>query len=219
MHDDFSVSFGGRDWVCVDKGFPKDEPVDVVVRPEDVQVVEAADGMLRGKVEDVIFKGVHYEMEVLANGLHWVIQSTQSAPVGAEIGLSVAPDEIHIMEKLFRGDKNIFYGEVTDEHTITFFGEEISFERDDITYPVGSKVKLTVFPQDIEIVSEDQSHSKGFLESMIYKGAYNECILYAYEIDAPVMIYTQNDEQVATDIPFYFHTDRIEVTLCTEGEE
>ncbi len=217
MRRDFLASFGGSDWDCVDRGFPADHPVDVVIRPEDVKVVPTQQGMVCGVVENTVFKGVHYEMTVEINGLHWVIQSTDCAPVGSTIGIQVDPNEIHIMEKLFSGDKNVCYGTITDAHTVSFFGGEVSFTRPDIDLPEGSRVRLTINPHDIEIVSADKSHAVGFLESVVYKGAYNECILYAYAIDAPIMIYSQNDEQVATDIPFRFDFDKIEVVPC-DGE-
>ena len=84
---------------CVDKGFARHEPVDVVIRPEDVDIVSEEDGMLRGTVSAITFKGVHYEIIVDVQGFKWMIQSTDSPVVGQRIGLSVRPDEIHIMQK------------------------------------------------------------------------------------------------------------------------
>lgn len=99
MHGDFSVEFQGIKFQCVDKGFGKDEPVDVVVRPEDIDIVPAEKGMLRGVVTSVTFKGVHYEIIVDIDGFKWMIQTTDYAAVGDEIGISIKPDEIHIMKK------------------------------------------------------------------------------------------------------------------------
>ena len=99
MHADFSVEFHGIKFQCVDKGFGKDEPVDVVVRPEDVDIVPAEEGMLKGTVTSVTFKGVHYEIIVDVDGFKWMIQTTDFVEVGAVIGISIKPDEIQVMKK------------------------------------------------------------------------------------------------------------------------
>ena len=99
MHEDFKVSINGKVFDCLDKGFDKDEPVDVVIRPEDVDVVSIEKGMLSGEVTSVTFKGVHFEIIVDINGFKWMIQTTDFEPVGAKIGLFIEPDAIHIMKK------------------------------------------------------------------------------------------------------------------------
>lgn len=99
MHEDFSVEFSGMRFQCVDKGFKKDEPVDVVIRPEDIDVLPKGQGMLSGKVTSVTFKGVHYEIIVDIDGFKWMIQTTQKSEVGDTIGISIKPDEMHIMKK------------------------------------------------------------------------------------------------------------------------
>ncbi len=99
MHKDFLVEFAGKNFVCVDKGFEPDEPVDVVIRPEDIKVVTQDKGAIVGVVENIVFKGVHYEMTVDALGYKWIIQSTQSEEVGSVIGMNVTPEDIHIMHK------------------------------------------------------------------------------------------------------------------------
>lgn len=99
MHKDFLVEFAGKEFVCVDKGFNKNELVDVVIRPEDIKVVPQVLGDLTGIVESVIFKGVHYEMQVDGLGYKWTIHSTQSEEVGTIIGMTITPMDIHIMKK------------------------------------------------------------------------------------------------------------------------
>ncbi|MBQ5800721.1 MAG: TOBE domain-containing protein, partial [Clostridia bacterium] len=93
------VSFSRHTFDCVDKGFDKNEPVDVVVRPEDVDVVPVEKGMLKGTVTSVTFKGVHYEIIVDIDNFKWMIQSTDYVEEGAKIGLYIEPDAIHIMKK------------------------------------------------------------------------------------------------------------------------
>jgi len=99
MIDDCLVDFSGHRFECLDKGFDKNEAVDVVVRPEDVDVVEPEKGMLKGVVTSVTFKGVHFEIIVDIGGFKWMIQTTDYQPEGAKIGLFIEPDAIHIMKK------------------------------------------------------------------------------------------------------------------------
>ena len=100
MERDFCVEFAGQQFACVDKGFAPRELVDVVVRPEDVQVVPAIQGQLSGVVKSVIFKGVHYEIIVEQAGFEWKIHSTQSQQPGEFVGMNIGPDEIHIMHRM-----------------------------------------------------------------------------------------------------------------------
>ena len=99
MLEDGKARFAGHVFTCVDGGFEKNEPVDVVVRPEDVDVVKVEDGMLTGTVTSVTFKGVHYEIIVDIKGFKWMIQSTDYVAPDARIGLYIEPDAIHIMKK------------------------------------------------------------------------------------------------------------------------
>ena len=99
MLEDYSVRFQGIEFECVDKGFKKAEPVDVVVRPEDVDIVPKEEGMLVGTVTSVTFKGVHYEIIVDIDGFKWMIQTTDYSAVGDEIGILIKPEEIHVMKK------------------------------------------------------------------------------------------------------------------------
>ncbi|MDO4983285.1 MAG: ABC transporter ATP-binding protein [Eubacteriales bacterium] len=99
MLDDRKVAFSGHVFNCVDFGFEKKEPVDVVVRPEDVDIVSEDKGMLKGVVTSVTFLGVHYEIIVDINGFKWMIQTTDFVDVDEHIGLYIEPDAIHIMKK------------------------------------------------------------------------------------------------------------------------
>ena len=99
MVEDYKVKFGGLTFECLDKGFGKNKPVDVVIRPEDIDVVEPGKSYITGEVTNVTFKGVHYEIIVDVDGFKWMIQSTDFQEVGAQIGLSLTPDDIHVMNK------------------------------------------------------------------------------------------------------------------------
>ena len=97
MIRDKLVRFSNCDFECLDTGFAPNEDVDVVVRPEDVKIVEPSLGQLKGVVTSIIFKGVHYEMLVDTEDFQWMIHSTIPAPEGREIGMLLTPDDIHIM--------------------------------------------------------------------------------------------------------------------------
>ncbi|MBQ6431400.1 MAG: ABC transporter ATP-binding protein [Oscillospiraceae bacterium] len=99
MLEDCKVRFFGRTFACVDKGFEKNEPVDVVIRPEDIDIVEADAGHLCGTVTSVTFKGVHYDTIVDFKGFKWLIQTTDYCPEGSYIGIRLNPEDIHIMRK------------------------------------------------------------------------------------------------------------------------
>jgi len=115
MLDDFKVRFSGKDFDCLDKGFGKNTPVDVVVRPEDVDIVPVEKGMLTGTVTSVTFKGVHYEIIVDIGGFKWMIQTTDFVGEGANIGLFIEPDAIHVMNKSEYSGKFGDYSSFSDE--------------------------------------------------------------------------------------------------------
>ncbi|OUN98861.1 spermidine/putrescine ABC transporter ATP-binding protein [Pseudoflavonifractor sp. An44] len=99
MRADEVVEIFNRKFRCLDKGFDKDEPVDVVIRPEDVDIVAENQGQLKGTVTSVTFKGVHYDTIVDFYGFKWLIQTTEYHPVGSVIGIHLDPDCIHVMKK------------------------------------------------------------------------------------------------------------------------
>ena len=99
MIRDRLVEILGARFDCVDTGFGENKPVDVVIRPEDVELVAPEEGIIHGTLTHSIFKGVHYEMEVMANGFEWLVQSTKMVPVGTKVGIKVDPFNIQIMKK------------------------------------------------------------------------------------------------------------------------
>ncbi|MDD4263880.1 MAG: ABC transporter ATP-binding protein [Firmicutes bacterium] len=104
MRADCLVEFGGILFDCVDAGFDQDEPVDVVIRPEDLVLIPVDRAKLTGTVRSVTFLGVHYEMFVDApDGTAWLVHSTLMEPVGTKVGLELAPSDIHIMKKVDEG--------------------------------------------------------------------------------------------------------------------
>lgn len=99
MVQDRLVKILGVNFPCVDEGFGQNKPVDVVIRPEDIDLLKPGEGSIDGVVTHLIFKGVHYEMEVMANNYEWLVHSTDMFPVGTEVSIHVDPFDIQIMKK------------------------------------------------------------------------------------------------------------------------
>lgn len=134
MLEDYKVQFSGQTFECVDKGFEANEPVDVVVRPEDVDIVPLEKGMLKGKVTLVVFKGVHWEIIVDIDGFKWMIQTTDYCAPDSEIGIYIEPDAIHIMKKSKYSDMFGDYSSYSDEfEELSVSEEEQENEKEDET--------------------------------------------------------------------------------------
>ena len=131
MLEDYKVKFAGHIFNCLDKGFDKNEAVDVVVRPEDVDVVPVEKGMLVGTISSVTFKGVHYEIIVDIKGFKWMIQTTDYAAPDSTIGLYIEPDAIHIMKKSEYSGKYGDYSSFSDELEELSNPQEVSEDDED----------------------------------------------------------------------------------------
>ena len=107
MVKDELVNILGTDFVCVDKGFGENTPVDVVIRPEDVELVERGEGSLAGRVSHVIFKGVYYEMVVRSGGFEWLVHSTRNYETGKEVDIKVDPFSIQVMKRPESEDEEV----------------------------------------------------------------------------------------------------------------
>ena len=115
MVKDYLVSFAGQQFECEDCGFAPNEPVDVVVRPEDIDIVPLDDAMLRGEVTSVTFKGDYYEIIVDIDNFKWMIETTDRVKVGDTIGISIDPYEIQVMKKSEYSGKFGDYSSFSDE--------------------------------------------------------------------------------------------------------
>ena len=123
MLDDFKAKFSGAVFQCLDKGFRVNESVDIVVRPEDVDVVPVEEGTINGVITSNTFKGVHFEMIVDIDNFKWMIQTTEYYPVGTKIGIQIEPDAIHVMKKSeysgLYGDYSSFSDEIEHLSDVT----------------------------------------------------------------------------------------------------
>ncbi len=222
MIDDCRVRILGKELRCVDKGFGTNTPVDVVIRPEDMIITTPEDGQLIGKVENVTFKGVHYEMSVRVGKCEILVHSTDSAELGSTVGLKVIPFNIQIMNKLLPISSN------TIETTVTYSNEAeqyFEFELEDETvnvpkkyFPEGSRVRIHLPFDALSITGEGDGDLKDvYIESVVYKGEHNEIILESDE--RKWLMLSDTDEQVATYVPLYFDFGKASFELMSDGEE
>ena len=136
MLEDYVVKFFGRKFRCLDFGFEPNEPVDVVVRPEDVEIVSPEEGQLTGTVTSVTFMGVHYDTIVDFHGFKWLIQTTEHHNVDEVIGIRLGPDDIHIMHRseysgMF-GDYSSYSEEYDEMNDPDLYPEDLSDESSDL---------------------------------------------------------------------------------------
>ncbi len=216
MLEDCKVSILGKEIECVDTGFGNNKHIDVVIRPEDVEVVPESEAQFVGVVEDAIFKGVHYEMNVMVGKCQWLIHSTVCQEVGKKIGMKVAPFNIHIMNKLFPTPNNEFDVEVyysdKDENTTTILLEGREVTIPDTYYEEGTKLHISLPPDGLHITGENSGElDEVYIESVIWKGEHNEIILESDE--RKWLMQSDQDEQVATYVPICFDFSKATITV------
>ena len=194
MAGHLKVEFCGAVFDCVDD-YPKNKPVEIVVRPEDIEMCPAAEGQLVGTVTNVTFKGVHFEITVECGKFEIVIQSTKSAKAGDEIGMKIGPEEIHVMQS--ESSDSVFDGVITDKNTVLFadgefdcdvtqlyHGSHLDAEGYLITAD-GGKIDLKGVEVSVQIpvkaitMSDDENAGGtcGHIISLIYKGDHYKYIV------------------------------------------
>ena len=212
MLKDYRVRVLGADFRCVDKGFGENTPVDIVIRPEDIEITTPEDGTVEGDVTGVVFKGVHYEMEVKVGKYTLLIHSTVSSPVGSHIGMKVDPYNIHIMNKLFPTNYNEFDAVVTyadtesTSVTVEIEGNEVEIPKScapNLYFTKGTKLHIVLPPDGLFVDGNGIGDLKDvYIESVIWKGIHNEIILESDE--RKWIMHSAQDEQVATYAPICF---------------
>ena len=221
--DDNHVMFLGKKFECVDK-FPKNEKVDVVVRPEDIYILEEGKGIVDGKIISKIFKGVHYEYVMMVGKNEVVIQDTQNFEVDKVYSIFVKPFDIQIMAKEFT--ENVYDGYIDKNNNVVF--ADGTFECDVTQLIPGSHldedgylvdangtlydlydadVKVTVGLKDIEIIDNDEDGVvAGEIVSIIYKGDHYQ-----------VIIRTEEDEDFVVDTEWTWNEfDRVSIAIKKE---
>ena len=176
MKKDKLVNFCGVDVDCVDVGFAENEPIEVVIRPEDLVVKKPGQGFIDGVIKSSMFRGVHYEASCIANGYEFIIHSTKEYPAGTEVSLSVDPFDIQIMKIEVRKNvvpvvfksENTFslYDEIYEFDPIAFFGEQTS----SLDY-IGKEGVVSIEFDKVDMTDDEwDAPLSGNVESMIYKG-------------------------------------------------
>ncbi|WP_312280228.1 ABC transporter ATP-binding protein [Oscillibacter sp.] len=130
MLEDRVVKLYGKTFPCVDGGFAPNEPVDVVVRPEDIDIVPVEQGQIVGTVTNVTFKGMQYDIIVDFRGFKWLIQTTDHSPLGAKIGVKIDPEGFHIMKKSPYSGKFGDYSSYSEEYDELSDAEALDEEED-----------------------------------------------------------------------------------------
>lgn len=222
--DENHVSFIGHRFECVDK-FPKNEKVDVVIRPEDIFLMEEGKGMVDGKLVSKIFKGVHYEYVLMVGKNEVVIQDTQNFEVGNMMSIFIKPFDIHIMKKEFTS--NIYNGYIDKNNNVVFANGKFECDvtqlipeskLDDEGYLIGpdgtiydlydADVKVKVDLKAIEIIDNDEDGTvAGEIVSIIYKGDHYQ-----------VIIRTDEDEDFVVDTEYTWNEfDKVSVKIAPEN--
>lgn len=218
------VRFLGASFPCVDD-FPINEKVDVVVRPEDVKIVEEGTGLVNGKLVNKIFKGLNYEYLVKVGKNEVYIQDTKNIEVGGKVGLYIEPENIHIMNKIFKS--NIYDGYITSDLKVNFAGAD--FDADITALFPGSHIDedgnlvdskgeimdvedkdviVEVDMHDIEIIDNDEDGTiAGEIVSIIYKGDHYQ-----------VIIRTEDEDDFVVDTEYTWNEfDRVSVKIAKEN--
>ncbi len=229
------VRFINKIFDCIDD-FEKNEKVDVVVRPEDIEIVSVEDGMVSGNIISTIFKGVHYQMTMMVGRTEVVMQNTKYYPEGEKVGIKISPDNIHIMQKEFVS--NVYDGYITKNNTVWFADGEFACDvtqlyegshLDDEGYLItktGEKIDLTdvdvkveVGLKDVEIIDNDEDgNACGSIISIVYKGDHYQVIIRTDDEEEDFVcdtVYTWNEnDRVSVKIP----KDKIKLTLKQENK-
>ena len=186
MKQDYLISFLGKSLECVDKGFEKNEKIDVVIRPEDIKIRSGfGKGHFDGEVLSTVFKGTYYEMEVAVDGYEFTVQSQKEFVKGSEVSLEIKPDSIHIMKKMLTINKHI--GKIVGENLVSFCGGE--FEIPTAGFEQGDEVIVYVPFTAITLTDDESDGVIGAnITQSVYKGEYYQ-----------VQIFTDSDDDFYID--------------------
>ena len=181
MLGDYRVQMNGVVYECVDAGFGKNVEVDVVVRPEDIDIIPAEGARVKGNVVSVVFMGVHYEVDVDCGGYEWVIQTTDFVQVGETVGISIPPDAIHIMKKTRQ--TNLFDGVAYPETG------EVEFDGYTAACPLAAnfaqraEVLVRIAPKDVVLTAPQNAPITGFVKACMFLGTHYEVYIMRGETE------------------------------------
>ena len=181
MLEDYKVRMNGKTYACVDAGFGKNVEVDVVIRPEDIDIVEPSKARISGKVVSVVFMGVHYEIDVDCGGYEWVVHTTDFAAVGQQVGISIPPDAIHIMKKTRA--TNLFDAEVWPSEGMIYI-DNVGFAANDLDEYENKEIALVeIAPEKVRIVAPQDAKLTGTIKDCMFRGTHYEITVSCEEND------------------------------------
>ena len=181
MQEDYKVRMNGVVYRCVDAGFGKNVEVDVVIRPEDVDIVEPEKARITGTVVSVVFMGVHYEVCVDCSGFEWIVQTTEVAHVGERVGISIPPDAIHIMKKT--RSNNIFDAECWPSENAVYI-DDVAFACEHLeAYENKESILVRIAPEDVQIVNPQDAKLTGTIKACMFLGTHYEITVSCEEND------------------------------------
>ncbi len=181
MLDDYKVRMKGMTFPCVDAGFGKNVEVDVVIRPEDIDIVEPEKARISGKVVSVVFMGVHYEIDVDCGGYEWVVHTTDYAAVGQQVGISIPPDAIHIMKKTRA--TNLFDAEVWPGEGMIYI-DNVGFEAHGLDEYENKEIALVeIAPEKVKILAPQDAKLTGTVKECMFLGTHYQITVSCEEND------------------------------------
>ena len=218
MVKDFTLKFLGTTFECLDKGFEKNEPVDIVIRPEDIDVYkeDSKNGQLEGVVLSSCFKGTFFQMEIETQGYQFTVQSTVEAKQGTKVRLGFTPNGIHVMKKL--RSINEFIGRMTSPTTVEFCGGEWEVETTE-NFEKGDAVKVRIGFRDIELMDDENDGVIGAnVTQSLYKGEYNQVQIYT-DTDEDFYVVTTDDWDMNDRVGVKIKPNAIQLEKFIEAEE
>lgn len=181
MLEDYKVRMKGMTFPCVDAGFGRNVEVDVVIRPEDIDIVDPSNARISGSVVSVVFMGVHYEIDVDCGGYEWVVHTTDYAAVGQKVGISIPPDAIHIMKKTRA--TNIFDAEVWPSEGMVYI-DNVGFEAHGIDEYDNKEIALAeIAPEKVRIVPPAEAKLTGAVKECMFLGTHYQFTVSCEEND------------------------------------
>ncbi len=171
MLEDYKVTFCGRIYECVDKGFCSNEEVDVVIRPEDIKIVAPSEEFMTGLVESVTFKGVHYEMIIDSFDMKWIVHSTKCAEEGSLVGIQITPEDIHIMRK----SENVTDAIMVDNNLVSIQSKLYKCDENSLLY--NESVQVAISSKDVIITSPDENVITGEIEAINNRSVFSEVVI------------------------------------------
>ena len=181
MLDDYRLRMNGTSYRCVDKGFGKNTEVDVVVRPEDIDIVPSERARVMGVVQSALFMGVHYEVLVQCGDYEWTVHTTDKVQPGAQVGIHIPPEAIHVMKKT--RNNNIFDCEVYPDDNEVYI-DEVAFDCVSVEGFEGKEAAIVqINPADVQLVSPQDAKLTGACKACLFLGTHYEVTVSCAEND------------------------------------